>query len=122
MKIVFAVFLLFCAFTLAISGGLGEVKGAGEADDEIHDILSSVKDQVEAKTGKKYDVFKAISYGTQVVAGTNYFVKVHTGDASYIHVRIYSAPWQQTVPEVSAVETDHSASDPVEYFDEKSDL
>ena len=35
-----------------------------------------VKSQAEAMAGAKFKEFKAISYRTQLVAGTNYFVKV----------------------------------------------
>lgn len=35
-----------------------------------------VKSAVEDKVGKKLDTYTPVSYKTQVVAGTNYFVKV----------------------------------------------
>jgi len=35
-----------------------------------------VRENVETKAGKKFADFVAIEYSTQLVAGTNYFVKV----------------------------------------------
>jgi len=35
-----------------------------------------VKEQVEGKTNASYETFVAVSYCTQLVAGTNFFIKV----------------------------------------------
>lgn len=40
------------------------------------DFSIKVKSAVEDKVGKKLDTYTPVSYKTQVVAGTNYFVKV----------------------------------------------
>ncbi|KAG0370803.1 hypothetical protein BC939DRAFT_448405 [Gamsiella multidivaricata] len=56
-----------------------------------------------ASTATDQIQLKPVSFTTQVVEGTNYFVKLSVihSDAStqqdeYIHVRIYSRPWTQT--------------------------
>uniref|UniRef100_A0A3Q1G305 Cystatin-B-like n=1 Tax=Acanthochromis polyacanthus TaxID=80966 RepID=A0A3Q1G305_9TELE len=56
-----------------LCGGTSEAK---EADQEIQQLCDSVKPHAEQQTGKTYDVFAARSYKRQVVAGTNYFIKV----------------------------------------------
>uniref|UniRef100_A0A2K6BIR3 Cystatin-B n=1 Tax=Macaca nemestrina TaxID=9545 RepID=A0A2K6BIR3_MACNE len=43
---------------------------------ETQDIADQVRSQLEEKENKKFPVFKAVSFKSQVVAGTNYFIKV----------------------------------------------
>jgi cystatin-A/B len=38
-----------------------------------------VKTQLEEKENQKFSTFKAVSFKSQVVAGTNYFIKVSAG-------------------------------------------
>lgn len=54
-------------------GGLSETK---PATPEVQDIVNEVKPQFESRENRTYGIFKAIVYKTQVVAGTNYFIKV----------------------------------------------
>lgn len=86
---------------MPMCGGTTEVKDADENVQQICDKVSTsllnaliphkfrrslgtpltllpfqVKSKVEQKAGKTYDVFTAKKYKTQLVAGTNYFIKV----------------------------------------------
>ncbi|KAG7999394.1 Leukocyte cysteine proteinase inhibitor 1 [Nibea albiflora] len=70
----------------AVVGGWSETLPAGE---DIQRICDEVKPQVEEKTGKKYETFRAVQYRSQVVAGTNYLLKVHTGGTNYIHLFVF---------------------------------
>ena len=54
-------------------GGFGDAK---PADDEVKKVVSETKADVEKKLGATFNVFEPVCYKTQVVAGTNFFVKV----------------------------------------------
>ncbi|XP_013391799.1 stefin-C-like [Lingula anatina] len=98
---------------MSVPGGASEVK---DADADIQKIVDGVKAELEGKVGKNFTECKAISYRSQVVAGTNYFVKVQVGD-EYIHVRIFvPLPHTGEAPSVHSFQAGKSAADPIEYF------
>jgi len=82
-----------------MAGGVGASK---PADDTVRGIVSSLEGQIKTKalarlteSGANTDntafqnaPVEVLSYSTQVVAGTNYFVKVKIYN-SYFHARIY---------------------------------
>ncbi len=75
--------------------------------------------EIHAEAGREYAQLKAISYKSQIVAGTNYFLKVHGGGDDYIHVRIFkplpyvgSSPY----PAVHGVALGKTAADEPEHF------
>ena len=69
----------------------GGVKGATDATAETQQILEGVRGSIEEKLGRKVDMLEAKSVATQVVAGTNYFIKAHIGSDEYIHARIFKS-------------------------------
>ena len=50
----------------------------------------------------------------QVVAGTNFFVKVHVGDNKHVHLRIYQ-DLQQNIS-LHGHQVDKTLEDEIEYF------
>lgn len=55
----------------------GGISGNDEpATPEVHELLQQVKDQVAGKSNASFEVFEPVAFRTQVVAGTNFFVKV----------------------------------------------
>ncbi|XP_055081498.1 uncharacterized protein LOC117378954 isoform X7 [Periophthalmus magnuspinnatus] len=67
-------------------GGIGESQ---PADPEVQAICNSVKSHVEEQRGETYEIFEAISYKTQTVAGLNYFVKVHIGGNKHLDLVVF---------------------------------
>ncbi|XP_060755895.1 cystatin-B-like [Neoarius graeffei] len=95
-------------------GGLSEVE---EATAEVQKICDEMKHYAEQKTGRTFDVFTAKSYKTQVVAGTNYFIKVHVGGDEYVHLRVYKMlPYAGEKLELTEIQALKAYQDSIEYF------
>ncbi|XP_059498749.1 cystatin-B-like [Stegostoma tigrinum] len=70
-----------------IVGGYDAVQAVTE---EVQDLAQKVKLQVEKKVCRKFETYHAISYCSQVVAGTNLSIKIVVGPGDdYIHVDVY---------------------------------
>ena len=67
-------------------GGFGNVK---EVDEEVAIIALNMKETVENTLGETYDIYEPVLYTSQVVAGTNYKIKIHVGDEKFIHIKVY---------------------------------
>ncbi|XP_036992229.2 cystatin-B-like [Artibeus jamaicensis] len=101
-----------CKGTMA--GGASETKPATA---EIQAIADQVKCQLEEKENKKYTMFKAVEYQSQVVAGTNYFIKVQVGNNDFVHLRVYeSLPHENKPLALHSYQTNKTRHDKLEYF------
>ncbi|KAJ7320054.1 hypothetical protein JRQ81_019565 [Phrynocephalus forsythii] len=90
-----------------------------EATAEIQAVTDQVKGQLESRANESYAVFRAIRYRSQVVAGTNYFIKVKTGDgeSSYAHLRVFKAlPVEGGQCQLSSYQLHKTRGDPITYF------
>ncbi|XP_032832493.1 cystatin-B-like [Petromyzon marinus] len=93
-----------------LCGGTHKVQTATA---DIQKIAEEMKSHAEEKTGKKFTVFEAKTFTTQVVAGTNYFIKVHVGNEEYIHLRVY-----EPLPHTNQKRSLHSVEHPKQLGDE----
>lgn len=94
-------------------GGTTEMKNP---DDESNQMLATVKDQFHEKAGTSGEV-KLLGYKTQVVAGTNYFMKIAVGD-KVIHARVFQPlPHTGESAQVHSIEDkNHSPESELAYF------
>ncbi|NXN45195.1 CPI1 inhibitor, partial [Rhinoptilus africanus] len=96
------------------TGGLSEPE---PATPEVQRIANEVKPQFESKENRKYGIFNAIIYRTQLVAGINYFIKVQVSDSEYVHLRVFqSLPHENQGPRLAAYQTGKTRDDPLIYF------
>ncbi|XP_075269023.1 cystatin-A [Opisthocomus hoazin] len=92
-------------------GGYSE---AQPATPEIQRIVDEVKPQFENQANRKCDVFKATEYQTQVVAGTNYCIKVQVSDVEYVHLKVFqSLPYENQGPSLVSFQTGKTRDDPL---------
>ncbi|XP_065647964.1 cystatin-B-like [Hydra vulgaris] len=98
----------------------GEFSYAEEtANDKIQEIINKIKDEVSKQTGQSLEVYEAISYISQVVAGMVYIIKVHVGDDNCIHVRVYlplSNDDVEATPELNDIQVNKSKEDKIDFF------
>ena len=67
-------------------GGFGNAR---PADEKVKAIALEMKPKVEQALGATYTEFEAVQFTTQVVAGTNYKIKVKVGDGKYVHIKVH---------------------------------
>ncbi|KAK2082783.1 hypothetical protein P7K49_038019 [Saguinus oedipus] len=66
----------------------GAPSAAQLATAKTQNIDDQVRSQLEEKENKKFPV----SFRSQVVAGMNYFIKVHVCDEEFVHLSIPKSP------------------------------
>eukprot|EP00928_Gymnodinium_smaydae_P020068 TRINITY_DN17750_c0_g1_i1.p1 TRINITY_DN17750_c0_g1~~TRINITY_DN17750_c0_g1_i1.p1 ORF type:complete len:177 (-),score=37.18 TRINITY_DN17750_c0_g1_i1:134-664(-) len=99
-------------------GGLG---APNPADDQVRSICAPLRESTQQMLQASgwngvFTEFEPVSYSTQVVAGTNYYVKVRVAENTFVHVIIFVAlPYTNKDPEVMKVKVANEA-DPLEPF------
>ena len=92
-------------------GGFDDVS---ECTEDIIILANNMKEQVENTLGETFDIFEPILYTSQVVAGTNYNIKVHVGEQRFIHIKIYvPLPVYNAANQLLECESDKTLFDPL---------
>ncbi len=58
---------------------------------EVYEIANKMRTQIQAKMMFHFEVYVPVSYQTQVVAGTNYRIRIATEDGKSIIATVYEA-------------------------------
>ncbi|XP_042254840.1 cystatin-B-like isoform X6 [Thunnus maccoyii] len=96
---------------MSVLGGYGPTL---DATKEIQKLCDQVKLEVEKKTGKNFKEYVAVKYREQIVAGTNYIIKVHVGGVQYIHLSVFEAlPCNGGAVELKGVQDNRTKDDPL---------
>ena len=92
-----------------LAGGWNESSGLTE---EEYTMVTELRHQVQEKAGKEFAHFHPTAIRKQVVAGTNFFVKIQVSDTEFIHVKIFRPlPYTQQGPEVNEVHLEKTQHD-----------
>ncbi|XP_076444860.1 cystatin-B-like [Babylonia areolata] len=96
-------------------GGLADTRDATE---EIIAYCEEVKEKVKEKCDKELGKYRPVSYKSQVVAGTNFFVKIEIAEGGEcIHVRLFRPlPHTQDPLELVDIQTGKTLVDAIEHF------
>ncbi|XP_078512017.1 cystatin-B-like [Lissotriton helveticus] len=95
-------------------GGFSKEK---EATSKVQGYCDQVKSELEAKMGANFGTFRAISCMSQVVAGTNYIVKVDTGDGCCVCIKIFvPLPQKNEPPSLLGYQVCNTPEDPIVFF------
>ncbi|XP_061494103.1 cystatin-B-like [Rhineura floridana] len=95
-------------------GGTTEAQAATA---ETQQIVQEVKPQVEEKEGRSFEVFNAVEFKTQIVAGINYFIKVHVGNDEFLHIRVFkSLPHENKPLALNSYQSQKGKHDELAYF------
>ncbi|VDI00939.1 cystatin-A/B [Mytilus galloprovincialis] len=109
--------ILLCLSVFAVAveairpGGLSDVM---QPNEEVNRIVADLKGEIEAQLGEKLNTYKVVSFKRQVVAGTNYFIKIEYG-LKYVHIRVSKSLGGRVT--LASVESGHKLHDLIKYFE-----
>ena len=80
-------------------------------------MIKELKDDIEKKLNKTTKQLEVNSYKTQIVAGTNYFVKVQIDNDEFIIVKVFQdLPHNQTKDELVDLKGKIKLDEEIYYF------
>ncbi len=78
---------------------LGGFSEGRELSPEEVEMVMALKPHIETQANRPFEVFTPVAVKSQVVAGTNYMIKVQVDKDEYIHVKIFKPlPYTNEAP------------------------
>ena len=94
-----------------ICGGWNAESGLSE---EEFQMVCSLQDEIVHQLGSAVTHFTPVAVRKQVVAGTNFWIKIQVGEGTYIHVKIFRPlPHTGQPAEVKEVQAGKTHADPL---------
>lgn len=111
--IIFSLFALVVALEARPMTRAGGFSAERPANEHVHEVVSRVQGQFQYQAKRDTVAqFTAVVFRSQVVAGTNYLVKVHLGSGEYVHLSIFEPlPNENHMTELKAFEMDKKFED-----------
>merc|ERR1712000_482560 len=114
------IWLQLISSSYAMGGMVGGMAAPTEgSNQDVNKLVEDVRGDICKRLAKNdCPTFTVMSYATQVVSGTNYFVKLRYDSDKYIEVRIYEpGAWMGNAkPKLSNVRGGLTSTDPVVYI------
>ena len=93
---------------------VGAYGGARSLTADEQAMVDGLKSRIQSEANDTFTKFNPVAIVSQVVAGTNYKVKIEVGDNEYIHVLIYKPlPYTGKPAKVESVFGGKTQSDPL---------
>lgn len=90
----------------------GGFTGNNPITDDLKQLANKLRPKVEQALGKTYSVYEPVSFKSQVVAGTNYKIKVKVDGEKYVHMVVFvPLPHTGNEPNLSSQTEGHSLED-----------
>lgn len=90
----------------------GGWNGNSELSEEEYTMIVAMRPDVQAHLGAEFEHFNPLKIKKQVVAGINYWVKIQTGETTFVHAKIYKPlPHTQQPPELKEAHADKTLED-----------
>uniref|UniRef100_A0A8C6UGK6 Cystatin-B n=2 Tax=Neogobius melanostomus TaxID=47308 RepID=A0A8C6UGK6_9GOBI len=75
----------------AMNSIIGGYNPVTKATAEAQEICDKIRPSVQAQVNTVFSEFTAVEHRSQVVAGTNWQIKVHVGGQNYVHITVFEA-------------------------------